>query len=219
MRVSDEDFEDSEGDTEEVHDRSLVKATRFNCNEFFLSDDDSDDEPCLEDQTYLMNEVGLMESALFELTHELQLRIKDEIRNRILALQSDLMNEIEKFFSAHAKVEKYKQEVEREFDVQYQHRIVEGLDDRMNSVQRDDQLESQIDERRIRSAAAHDEAKRREIALQEERIRQEEAKAEAEVKIKAEEANRVALKSERRAPIGLFRVRSFTLKGCSYSFV
>lgn len=36
MRISDEEFEDSEGEAEEVHDRGLVKATRFNCDEFYL---------------------------------------------------------------------------------------------------------------------------------------------------------------------------------------
>ena len=49
----------------------LVKLLTFSS-----SDDDSDDEPCLEVQTYLMNEVGLVESALFELTHEHQLGVK-----------------------------------------------------------------------------------------------------------------------------------------------
>lgn len=43
---------------------------------FSSSDDDSDDQPCLDVQTYLMNEVGLVESALYELTHEHQLGVK-----------------------------------------------------------------------------------------------------------------------------------------------
>ncbi|XWS69113.1 hypothetical protein CRYUN_Cryun04dG0151400 [Craigia yunnanensis] len=203
MRISDEEFEDSEGENE-VHDRGLVKAARYNCDEFYLSssDDDSDDESCLEVQTYLMNEVGLVESALLELTHEHQLGVKEEIRNRISALETDLMNESEKSSSAHTKVEKYREarrEAERKFDVQFQRRIAEGLDNHLTAVQRDHELKSQIEERRIRSDAAHEEAKRREKALQEERQRQEKAKAEAEAKLKAEEANRVALEAERRA--------------------
>ncbi|XVF43865.1 hypothetical protein PTKIN_Ptkin02bG0074600 [Pterospermum kingtungense] len=200
MRVSDEEFEDSEGENEEFNDRALVKAARFNCDEFYLSDDDSDDAPCLEVQSCLMNEVGLVESALFELTHEHRLGIKEEIRNRISALETDLMNESEKSSSAHAKVEKYREarrEAERKFDVQYQRRIAEGLDNHLTAVQRDHELKSQIEERRIRSD--HEEAKRREKALQEERLCQEKAKAEAEAKLKAEEANRVALEAERRA--------------------
>ncbi|XP_017612426.1 mRNA export factor GLE1 isoform X4 [Gossypium arboreum] len=203
MRVSDEEFEDSEGENEEVRDRGLVKAARFNCNEFyFSSDDDSDDQPCLDVQTYLMNEVGLVESALYELTHEHQLGVKEEIRNTISALETDLMNESEKSSSAHTKVEKYREarrEVERKFDVQYQRRVAEGLDNHLTAVQRDHELKSQIEERKIRSDAAHEEAKRREKALQEERLRQEKAKAEAEAKLKAEEANRAALEAERIA--------------------
>ncbi|TYJ40915.1 hypothetical protein E1A91_A04G174600v1 [Gossypium mustelinum] len=205
MRVSDEEFEDSEGENEEVRDRGLVKAARFNCNEFyFSSDDDSDDQPCLDVQTYLMNEVGLVESALYELTHEHQLGVKEEIRNTISALETDLMNESEKSSSAHTKVEKYREarrEVERKFDVQYQRRVAEGLDNHLTAVQWDHELKSQIEERKIRSDAAHEEAKRREKALQEERLRQEKAKAEAELqaKLKAEEANRAALEAERIA--------------------
>ncbi|XP_017612423.1 mRNA export factor GLE1 isoform X1 [Gossypium arboreum] len=206
MRVSDEEFEDSEGENEEVRDRGLVKAARFNCNEFYFSssDDDSDDQPCLDVQTYLMNEVGLVESALYELTHEHQLGVKEEIRNTISALETDLMNESEKSSSAHTKVEKYREarrEVERKFDVQYQRRVAEGLDNHLTAVQRDHELKSQIEERKIRSDAAHEEAKRREKALQEERLRQEKAKAEAELqaKLKAEEANRAALEAERIA--------------------
>ncbi|XVE92291.1 hypothetical protein REPUB_Repub01dG0084500 [Reevesia pubescens] len=210
MRVSDEEFEDSGGETEEIDDRALVKAARFHCDEFYLSgsDDDSDDDPCLEVQTCLMNEVGLVESALFELTNEHQLGVKEEVRNRISALETDLINESEKSSSAHAKVEKYRearQEVERKFDVQYQRRIAEGLDNHLTAVQRDHELKSQIEERRIRSDAAHEDAKRREKALQEERLRQEKAKAKAkaeaemQAKLKAEEANRVALEVERRA--------------------
>lgn len=203
MRVSDEEFEDSEGENEEVRDRGLVKAARFNCNEFYFSssDDDSDDQPCLDVQT-LMNEVGLVESALYELTHEHQLGVKEEIRNTISALETDLMNESEKSSSAHTKVEKYREarrEVERKFDVQYQRRVAEGLDNHLTAVQRDHELKSQIEERKIRSDAAHEEAKRREKALQEERLRQEKAKAEAEAKLKAEEANRAALEAERIA--------------------
>ncbi|TYI34108.1 hypothetical protein ES332_A04G180500v1 [Gossypium tomentosum] len=206
MRVSDEEFEDSEGENEEVRDRGLVKAARFNCNEFYFSssDDDSDDQPCLDVQTYLMNEVGLVESALYELTHEHQLGVKEEIRNTVSALETDLMNESEKSSSAHTKVEKYREarrEVERKFDVQYQRRVAEGLDNHLTAVQRDHELKSQIEERKIRSDAAHEEAKRREKALQEERLRQEKAKAEAELqaKLKAEEANRAALEAERIA--------------------
>ncbi|KAK9001631.1 hypothetical protein V6N11_083411 [Hibiscus sabdariffa] len=208
MKISDDEFEDSESENEEVHDhdRGLVKVARFNCDEIYFSssDDDCDDKPCLEVQPYLMNEVGLVESGLYELTHEHQLGVKEEIRNAISALETDLTNESEESSSAHTKVEKYRaarREVERKFDVQYQRRIAEGLDNHLTAVQRDHELKSQIEERRIRNDAAHEEAKRREKALQEERLRQEKAKAEAEVqaKLKAEEANRIALEAKRIA--------------------
>ncbi|OMO60307.1 GLE1-like protein [Corchorus capsularis] len=206
MKISDEEFEDSESEAEEVNDRALVKAAQFNCDEFYLSgsDDDSDNEWCLQAQTSLMDEAGLVESALFELNHDHQLGVKEDIRNRISALETDLMNESEKSSSAHAKVEKYREarlEVERKFDVQYQRRIAEGLDNHLTAIQRDHELKSQIEERRLRSDAAHEEAKRREKALQEERLRQEKAKAEAEMqaKLKAEEAKQAALEAERRA--------------------
>lgn len=52
----------------------------------------------------------------------------------------------------------------------------------MTAIQRDHELKSQIEERKIRSDAAIIEgAKRKEKALQEEKLRQEKAKAEAEV--------------------------------------
>lgn len=50
----------------------------------------------------------------------------------------------------------------------------------MTAVQRDRELRSQIEERKIRNDAAYEEAKRK-VALQEERQQQEKAKAEAEV--------------------------------------
>ena len=57
----------------------------------------------------------------------------------------------------------------------------EALDNHLTAIQRDHELKSQIEERRIRSDAAHEEAKRKERAFHEERLRQERARAEAEV--------------------------------------
>lgn len=51
----------------------------------------------------------------------------------------------------------------------------------MTAIQRDHELKSQIEERKIRSDAAIIEGRRKEKALQEEKLRQEKAKAEAEV--------------------------------------
>lgn len=56
----------------------------------------------------------------------------------------------------------------------------EALDNQLTAVQQDRELRSQIEERKIRSDAAYEEAKRK-VALQEEKQQQEKAKAEAEV--------------------------------------
>ncbi|XVF02594.1 hypothetical protein REPUB_Repub04eG0188000 [Reevesia pubescens] len=119
------------------------------------------------------------------------------------------MHESEKSSSACAKVEKHieaRQEEERKFDVQYQRKIAEGLDNHLTAVQQDHELKSQIEERRIWNDAAHEEAKRMEKAIQE-GLHQEKAKAEAELKfsfvrcrlnLKLRKPNRVALEAPRR---------------------
>jgi nucleoporin GLE1 len=56
----------------------------------------------------------------------------------------------------------------------------EVLDSHLTAVQRDRELRSQIEERKIRNDAAYEEAKRK-AAMQEEKQQQEKAKAEAEV--------------------------------------
>ncbi|KAK2636620.1 hypothetical protein Ddye_031412 [Dipteronia dyeriana] len=201
MRVSGDEMEDDKG--EEVHDRSLVAVRRFNCDVLYLSESDaSDDETAFEAESYLMDEVGLVEGALVELTHEHQLGVKDEIRNLISKLDSELMSENELSNSALARVEKYRdarREMDRKLDTQYQRKIAEALDNHLTAVQRDHELKSQIEERKIRSDAAYEEVKRKERALVEEKLRQEKAKAEAEAKLKAEEAKRAALEAEQKA--------------------
>lgn len=57
----------------------------------------------------------------------------------------------------------------------------EALDNHLNAIQRDLEIKSQIEERKIRNDAAYEEAKRKEKARQEEKLRQERARAEAEV--------------------------------------
>lgn len=57
----------------------------------------------------------------------------------------------------------------------------EALDTHLTAVQREHEIKSQIEERKIRSEEAQEEARRRERAHQEEKIRQEKARAEAEV--------------------------------------
>ncbi|XP_059446123.1 mRNA export factor GLE1 isoform X2 [Corylus avellana] len=200
MHVSDDEMEDTESEVEE--DRSLVAAKRFNCDKLYLSNsDDSDDESDLEFQSYLMGEVGSVEGVLCELTDEHELDVKEEIRNRISALESDLMGQSEKSSSALTRVERYREarwEMDRKLDTHYQRKIAEALDNHLTAVQRDHELRSQIEERKIRSDAAYEEAKRKEKALQEEKVRQEKAKVESEARLRAEEAKSAALEAERR---------------------
>lgn len=61
------------------------------------------------------------------------------------------------------------------------HSSAEVLDRHLSAIQRDHWQRSQIEEQRIRVDAALEEAKRKEKALHEEKMRQERAKAEAEV--------------------------------------
>ncbi|KAK7814418.1 mRNA export factor GLE1 [Quercus suber] len=201
MRVFEDEIDDTDSEGEE--DRSLVAATRFNCDAIYLSND-SDDESTFKDQSYLMDEVRIVEGALCELTHEHHLEEKEEIRNKISALETDLRSGSEKSTSALTQVEKYREarnEMDRKLDTQYQRKIAEALDNHLTAVQRDHELRSQIEERKIRSDAAYEEAKRREKALQEEKIRQEKSKAESEARLRAEEAKRAALEAERRAAL------------------
>ncbi|GKV23034.1 hypothetical protein SLEP1_g32820 [Rubroshorea leprosula] len=206
MRVP--DFEESEDDAEDegkwVPNNGSITTRRFNCDDLYLSDD-SGDELDLGVQSCLMNEVGVVEGALSELTNEHQLGIKDEIRNKISSLETGLLNVMEKSTSACARVERYRearQEAERKLDVLYQRKIAEALDNHLTAVQREHELKSQREERRLRSDA-DEEAKRKEKALQEERLRQEKVKAEAEVqaKLRADKAQRAALEAERRAAL------------------
>ncbi|XP_065875673.1 mRNA export factor GLE1 [Euphorbia lathyris] len=203
VHVSDAELEDSEGDDDEELGHGSLVAKRFNCDDIYLSEsDDSDYDLCLDDQSYLMDKVGMSEGAVFELTQEHQLGVKEEIRNKISELEMELMRESEKSDSAFRRVEKYREarkESERKFDTQYQRKMAEALDEYMTAIQRDQDIKLQIEERRIRSDAAYEEAKRKEKALQEERLYQERLRAEAEAKRKAEEAKMVALEAERKA--------------------
>ncbi|KAG5522001.1 hypothetical protein RHGRI_034274 [Rhododendron griersonianum] len=201
MRI--DEIEDVEEDyEEEAHDQLMVAGRRFACDDFYISDsDDSEvDLPCGAPYP-LMDKVGLVEGALLELTHEHQLSVTEVVRNQVLALETDLMDENKKFIYALDRVKKYteaRQEIERKQDMQYQREIAEALDNHLTAIQRDHEHKSQIEERRIRDDAAIEEAKRREKALQEEKLRQEKARLEAERK-RAEEAKAAAVEADRKA--------------------
>ncbi|KAM0987581.1 hypothetical protein ACFX13_011871 [Malus domestica] len=209
MRVLEDEMDSTDDDEdEEVKDRNSVGAKRFNFDDLYLSDsDDSSDESSLEAQPYLMEKVEPGESSLFELSREHQFRVKEVIRNQISALEADLKTEKEKSISALVRVQKYREdrwEMERNLDTQNQRQIAEALDNHLNAIQRDLEIKSQIEERKIRNDAAYEEAKRKEKALQEEKLRQERAKAEAEAKRveqakRDEDAKRAALEAQSRA--------------------
>ncbi|KAJ6321435.1 hypothetical protein OIU77_011499 [Salix suchowensis] len=203
MSLSNEETELSESESEEDHDLRMVTAKRFNCDDLYMSDSDSSDyELAFDPQSYLMGEVGLVESAFFERSHEHHLQVQEDIRNQLSAIETELMTEQEKYASAFARIEKYREarkELERKLDTQYQRKIAEALDNHLTAIQREHELKSQIEERRIRSDAAHEEAKRKERAFHEERLRQERARAEAEAKLRIEETKMAALEAERRA--------------------
>ncbi|XP_062104921.1 uncharacterized protein LOC133816440 [Humulus lupulus] len=101
MRVLDDEVDDIDNAYEEAQDRSSLSANRFNFNDLYVSDDDdSENESALEIQPYLMEETGLVEGGLMELTSEHQLGVKEEIRNNFFTMESDLMSENEKVSSS-----------------------------------------------------------------------------------------------------------------------
>ncbi|VVA91179.1 unnamed protein product [Arabis nemorensis] len=157
--------------------------------------DESDDKFDCEPESSLMSKMGLTECILYEVTNDHQNEVKEDIRNQVSVVETEIMNEIETSRSAIARVQKYsetRKEVERKLDLQYQRKVAEALDTHLTAVQREHQIKSQLEERKIRSEEAQEEARRRERAHQEEKLRQEKARAEAEMlaKIRAEEAKK-----------------------------
>ncbi|KAG5604812.1 hypothetical protein H5410_026304 [Solanum commersonii] len=159
----------------------LWEEKRFACDEIYLSDSDQSEEGLNNElQHDLMDKVGLVESALSELAHDHQLTIAEEMRDQLSTLEAELWMKV-KLASTLERVERNteaQREMNRKFDMQYQRKIAEALDDHLTTVQRDHEHRSQIEERRIRDDAAREEAKRKEKALQEEKARQERLRAE-----------------------------------------
>ncbi|CAN8312126.1 unnamed protein product [Cochlearia groenlandica] len=205
MRVSEDDMEsddEEEIEKEEEEDNGQVctAGKRFACDELYLSDE-SDDEFVFEPESSLMSKMALAENALYQVTNDHQIEVKEDIRNQVSVVETEIMNVVETSRSAISRLEKYsenRKEVERKLDLQYQRKVAEALDTHLTAVQREHQIKSQIEERKIRSEEAQEEARRRERAYQEEKLRQEKARAEAEMqgKFRAEEAKKEA---ERKA--------------------
>lgn len=206
MRVDDYDMDEFDFEVGNQA-RSLVPTSRFTCNDVYLSEnDDSDDEEMQQLQVSVMDKMRLVDGAFLELTHEHQLSIKDEIRNQLAALETQLVAEKEKSTSALVQVEKNtdaRRQMDRKLDLHYQRKIAEALDNHLTAIQRDHEHRSQIEERRIRDDAAIEEAKRKEKALQEEKLRQQKAKEEQEARLvaakRAEEERKIAQEAENLA--------------------
>ncbi|XP_073037126.1 mRNA export factor GLE1-like [Primulina eburnea] len=129
MHVSDHELGCSDNDVEEeVVNSSMVSGRKFSFEELYMSDDYDYELPVYA-QCQLMDKVGLAEGALRELIYEFQLYVSEEVRNKILTLETNLVKENEKFASQIAEIHKHRrtqQERERKFDLQY-HRTMYDL--------------------------------------------------------------------------------------------
>ncbi|XP_073037659.1 mRNA export factor GLE1-like isoform X2 [Primulina eburnea] len=191
MHVSDHELGCSDSDVEEeVVNSSMVSGRKFSFEELDMSDGYDYELPVYA-QCQLMDKVGLAEGAIRELSYEFQLYSFEEVRNKILTLETNLVKENEKFASQIAEIHKHRrtqQERERKFDLQYHRTIAEALDNHLTAVQRDHEHISQLEEKRIRDDAAREEAKRKEKTLIEEKLCKEKIKAEEEARLHAERA-------------------------------
>ncbi|CAL4886913.1 unnamed protein product [Urochloa decumbens] len=162
---------------------------------------DSEDELDGQVEPYhLMEKRNLEKSILLELEREHHLKVQEEVRSKLAALEVGHQNEIQRTISAFARLQKYaesRKEIDRRLDVHFQRRIAEVLDKHLSMVQRDHEQKSQIVERRIRDDAALEEAKRKEQAIKEEKLRQERARQEAEARQK--EAAKLAAETRKTA--------------------
>ncbi|KAK9117364.1 hypothetical protein Sjap_016311 [Stephania japonica] len=202
MRVTDEGVESDESDDEDVRRRSPVAGRRFSCTDLDASDSESLEDEREIKEAPLMVQAGLFGGLLIEEEYELQQVLKEEVRNKISALEMKMVSENTRSTAALSQVEKQRQarrDLDKKLDAQFRRKVAEALDNHLTAVQRDHAHRSQIEERKIQNDASIEEAKRKERALAEERAHQQKAKAEAEAaKQRAEEARKEALEDERR---------------------
>ncbi|XP_020527731.1 protein GLE1 isoform X1 [Amborella trichopoda] len=195
MCLSDDEY----GENGESLSKKPMGGICFSCNglDFDSSSGETEDESDLgTDDTCLMRKSGVAEGLLFELERERQLRVQEEIREKVRALQAEWRKEIERSSSDLLLVEKdieAKRETEKKLDKHYLRKIAEARDLYLSAVQRDHEQRSQIEERRIREEAAIGEAKRKEKLREEERL--EKAKAEAQARLESARAFEAAQKA------------------------
>ncbi|CAN6478256.1 unnamed protein product [Victoria cruziana] len=150
----------------------------------------------------LVNKTEAVRGYLLELEREEQLKVKEEIRDRLYLLNDYLRKEKERTISSFSCIQKdieAKQEMDKKLDKQYQRKIAETCDIHLSAVQRDHEQRSEIEERKIRKEAASEEAKRKEKMEREEKERLEKLKAEAEARMKAERLKTEKLAMEAKA--------------------
>ncbi|KAI3869261.1 hypothetical protein MKW92_021089 [Papaver armeniacum] len=167
------------------------------------SGDDDDDSVIEENQTQLMGRVGLLDGALAELEHERRHQgTKEKIRNKVKKLQTDLMHQYERSASVLSQLEKdgdYQRELDRQSDMQHCRTIAEERENHLLAVQREHELQSQIEERKIKNAAAAEaleESRREEHVLREERLQKENQAHEQKIKNAAAAALEEARRKE-----------------------
>ncbi|KAJ1279804.1 hypothetical protein BS78_04G183700 [Paspalum vaginatum] len=200
MRIDDEDDTEDEHDISDGVSQALVpKGARFSFNDPESSD--SEDELDGQVAPYrLMEKLNLEKSILLELEREHDLKVQEEVRSKLAALEVCHQNEIQRTISAFDRLQKYsesRKEIDRRLDVHFQRRIAEVLDKHLSMVQRDHEQKSQIVERRIKDDAALEEAKRQEQAIKDEKLRQERVRQEAEARQK--EAAKLAAEARKTA--------------------
>ncbi|TVU05370.1 hypothetical protein EJB05_48529, partial [Eragrostis curvula] len=158
---------------------------------------------------HLMERRNQEKSILLELEREHRLKVQEEVRNKLAALEVGHQNEIQRTISAFSQLQKYaesRKEIDRRLDVDFQRTIAEVLDKHLSSVQSDHEQKSQIVEHQIKDDAALEEAKKKEQAIKEEKIRQERARQEAEHRQKeaaelAAEARKTAFEAARKEAV------------------
>ncbi|XP_031491332.1 mRNA export factor GLE1 isoform X2 [Nymphaea colorata] len=203
--ASDKGMDDIEDSCEVIDNGNTNVGSRFSCDDVYLSSDSEDECHDVDFQAReisLVNRTEAVKGYLLELEREEQLKVKEEIRDRIYSLNDYLRKEKERTTSSFACIQKdieAKQEMDKKLDKQYQRKIAETCDIHLSAVQRDHEQRSEIEERKIRKEAASEDARRKEKMEREEKERLERLKAEAEARMKAEQMKAEKLAMERAA--------------------